>query len=150
MTVRMIGRLARLAMPPTDYTGAARDGEGNGNLMGKRRNQHPNSCKTISLPAIFSSTISWHGGIRLAIGLSSRGDGCADAGVFQRSLSFRAGSPTAGNRQQATECHLFIYGLVSAARAGLIDLINVALDGPLAPRRFPQSTPLQHFQKPCE
>src|ERR1700732_1871613 len=24
-----------------------------------------NSCKTISLPAIFSSTISWHGGIRL-------------------------------------------------------------------------------------
>jgi hypothetical protein len=41
MPVRMIGRLARLAMPPTDYTGAARDGEGNGNLMGKRRNQHP-------------------------------------------------------------------------------------------------------------
>src|SRR5580704_7917579 len=28
-------------MPPADYTGAARDGEGDGNLMGKRRNQHP-------------------------------------------------------------------------------------------------------------
>jgi hypothetical protein len=66
MPVRMIGRLARLAMPPADYTGAARDGEGDGNLMRKRRNQHPHSCKTISsLPAIFSSTISWHGGIRL-------------------------------------------------------------------------------------
>ena len=37
----MIGRLARLAMPPADYTGAARGGEGDGNLMGKRRNQHP-------------------------------------------------------------------------------------------------------------
>src|SRR5246127_4353819 len=28
-------------MPPADYTGAARDGEGDGNLMGKGRNQHP-------------------------------------------------------------------------------------------------------------
>jgi len=28
-------------MPPADYTGAARDGEGDGNLMGKRRNQNP-------------------------------------------------------------------------------------------------------------
>jgi len=41
MPVRMIGKLARLAMPPADYTGAARDGEGDGNLMGKRRSQHP-------------------------------------------------------------------------------------------------------------
>ena len=28
-------------MPPADNTGAARDGEGDGNLMGKGRNQHP-------------------------------------------------------------------------------------------------------------
>src|SRR5580704_1370063 len=41
MPVRMIGKLARLAMPPADYTDAARDGEGDGNLMGKRRSQHP-------------------------------------------------------------------------------------------------------------
>ena len=40
--------------------------------------------------------------------------------------------------------------LLNLRRARLIDLIDAALDGPQVPRRFPQSTPLQHFQEPCE
>jgi hypothetical protein len=40
--------------------------------------------------------------------------------------------------------------LLNLRRARLIDPIDAALDGPLVRRRFPQSTPLQHFQEPCE
>jgi hypothetical protein len=43
-----------------------------------------------------------------------------------------------------------IYGLLNLQRARLFDPIHSALDGPLVPRRFPQSTPLQRFQEPCE
>jgi hypothetical protein len=52
-------------LPPADYTGAARDGEGDGNLMGKRRNQHPQQLQDNIFAGNLSSTISWHGGIRL-------------------------------------------------------------------------------------
>jgi len=65
MPVRMIGKLARLAMPPADYTGAARDGEGDGNLMGKRRSQHPQQLQD----NIFAGNLFFDdlldGGIRL-------------------------------------------------------------------------------------
>ena len=43
-----------------------------------------------------------------------------------------------------------ICGLLNLRRAGLTDPIDAALDEPLVPRRFPQSTPLQHSQEPCE
>jgi hypothetical protein len=43
-----------------------------------------------------------------------------------------------------------IYGLLNLQRARLFDPIHAALDGPLVLRRFPQSTPLQRFQEPCE
>ena len=43
-----------------------------------------------------------------------------------------------------------IFALLNLQRAGLIDPIGAALDEPLVPRRFRQSTPLQHSQEPCE
>jgi len=40
--------------------------------------------------------------------------------------------------------------LLNLHRAELFDSINAALNEPLVPHRFPQSTPLQHSQKLCE
>jgi hypothetical protein len=45
---------------------------------------------------------------------------------------------------------LVICALLNLQRAGLIYPMNAALDEPLVPRHFPQSTPLQHPQEPCE
>ena len=54
-----------------------------------------------------------------------------------------------GTRRSCRQLSL-ICVLLNLRRARLIDPIDAALDGPLVPRRFPQSTPLQHFQEPCE
>jgi hypothetical protein len=40
--------------------------------------------------------------------------------------------------------------LLHLQRAGLIDPVDAALDEPLVPRCFPQSTLHQHSQEPCE
>jgi hypothetical protein len=50
-----------------------------------------------------------------------------------------------GHRQLSLIC-----GLLHLQRAGLIDPIDAALDEPLVPRCFAQSTLLQHSQEPCE
>jgi hypothetical protein len=63
---RRLSRSEAIRVLPRD--GEAREILARENLMGKRRNQHPqqfNTIKTASLPAIPSSTTCWHGGIRL-------------------------------------------------------------------------------------
>src|SRR6516165_2273973 len=62
----------------------------------------------------------------------------ADAPLIDAEIPFRQPGPP------------LICVLLNLRRARLIDPIDAALGEPLVPRRFPQSTPLQHFQEPCE
>src|SRR5215475_4748042 len=54
--------------------------------------------------------------------------------------SFYPAGTNRGRRQLS-----LIYGLLNLQRARPFDPIHAASDGPLVPRRFPQSTPLQRF-----
>jgi hypothetical protein len=87
-------------------------------------------------------------------GLAAQGPRLGDAGAtppftwMNLKAAFVRSSrqePSVGRRQLSLIC-----GLLNLQRARLIDPIDAALDEPLVPRRFPQSTPLQHFQEPCE
>src|SRR5207245_675507 len=73
----------------------------------------------------------------------------ATAVYFDESKSCVCSFYTAGTKRGHRQLSL-IFDLLNLQRAGLIDPIDAALDEPLVPRRFPQSTPLQHSQKPCE
>jgi hypothetical protein len=64
-------------------------------------------------------------------------------------LAARWGKDTAYEQGVAAGNSL-ICVLLNLRRARLFDPRDAALDGPLVPRRFPRSTPLQHVQEPCE
>jgi hypothetical protein len=85
--------------------------------------------------------------------LAAQGPRLGEAGAtvvyFDKSKSRACSFYPAGTRRGCRQLSL-ICVLLNLRRARLIDPIDAALDEPLVPRRFPESTPLQHFQEPCE
>jgi hypothetical protein len=111
----------------------------------------PQGCCSESAPDPLSLTLLtvltvFSGNERIRITLRSAG---ATAVYFDESKSRVCSFYPAGTKRGRRQLSL-IYGLLNLQRARLFDPVHAALDGPLVPRRFPQSTPLQRFQEPCE
>jgi hypothetical protein len=117
----------------------------------RRKRDMPEGCCSESAPDPLSLTLLtvltvFSGNERIRITLRSAG---ATAVYFDESKSRVCSFYPAGTKRGRRQLSL-IYGLLNLQRARLFDPVHAALDGPLVPRRFPQSTPLQRFQEPCE